>query len=395
MARDGSAGRGSRRLLLAPAVALACALVGLAASGPADARGGFRLVKLGEFNEPVFAVQAPGARHLVFVVEQAGRVRVLRNGHERARPFLDIHRRVARFGTEQGLLSIAFDPRYRRNGRFFAYYNSKRRCNRSRACDIEVDSFRRGRHRLRARLRSRRKVIVVRHRQAPNHNGGTALFGPDRRLYLAPGDGGPHGDPENDAQRRNSLLGKVLRISPRAKGGYRVPHSNPFVGRKGRDEIYAMGLRNPFRFSFDSATGALAIGDVGYGSREEVDYVADPQPGMNFGWNDFEGTLETPFGSGTNASPRIDPVFEYDHGGGRCAITGGYVVRDPGLPSLAGQYLFSDYCQAGLRAIHVPAGTPGTAIGLAPPAVAGFGEGLNGQVYVVSRSGPVYRLEEG
>ena len=391
--RAGIGRRASRRAV----VGVLLALIGLAvlSAGHTPARAGvgdYQLVDLGDFAQPVHVDNAPGASNLLFVVEQEGIVRVLDGGVEQPQPFLDIRERVECCG-EQGLLSIAFDPDYDQNRRFYVFY-----INKDSGHDLEVDEFKRRKgSELRADETARRKVIVVQHNQADNHNGGQLQFGPeDGNLYISVGDGGTQGDPENDAQRKRSLLGKILRVSPRAKGGYDVPHDNPFAGKRGKDEIFVRGLRNPFRFSFDSQSGALTIGDVGGSDWEEVDYEPDGGLGANFGWNDFEGMHETSFGTGQNPANREPPILEYANGSnGTCAITGGYVIRDPGLPGLAGRYIYSDYCGGELRTL-LPAegGASGDqALGLDAGNPSSFGEGVGGQIYVVDLGGDVFALE--
>ena len=347
--------------------------------------------EVGTFEQPVFVEDAPGARRLLFVVEQAGAVRVLRRGRIVSKPFLDLTDRV-RAGGEEGLLSIAFDPRYRKNRRFFAYYTNANG-------DIEVDSFRRKRRdATRASERSRRKVIVVPHPKNSNHNGGQLQFGPDGFLYLGTGDGGASGDPEENAQNPESLLGKLLRIAPKrkpSKGGYTVPQGNPFAGDDGRrDEIYALGLRNPYRYSFDAKTGDLSIGDVGQSAIEELDHLGlEAARGANFGWDIFEGTR--PFEGATPPPNYAGPVHEYSSGGGNCSVIAGYVVRDPDLPSLAGRLLYADFCAGEVRSIDPGAPDPSAtdaSTGLRLDLVSSFGEGAGNSLYVVSLDGPVIRL---
>jgi glucose/arabinose dehydrogenase len=229
----------------------------------------------------------------------------------------------------------------------------------------------------------------------PNHNGGLLLFGPDRLLYIGTGDGGSAGDPENRAQNLNSLLGKILRIDPRAGGSspYRSPNSNPFVGRAGRNEIYAYGLRNPWRFSFDRRTGDLYIGDVGQGTLEEIDFAPRGEArGRNYGWSCFEG--RRPFDGSRNCPGASPPVHQYGRAGGACSVTGGVVVRDPGLPALAGRYVYGDYCAGRIRSFRIQGGraTGDRAHDLRVAELSSFGEDARGRVYATSLNGPVYRL---
>jgi hypothetical protein len=222
------------------------------------------------------------------------------------------------------------------------------------------------------------------------------MFGPDRLLYVGLGDGGPDGDPDRRGQDLGTLLGKILRIDPQPGGGrpYSVPASNPFVDRPGaRPEIYSYGLRNPWRFSFDRRTGALAMGDVGESQWEEIDLV--PQGGgrgANFGWSAFEGFAR--FSDGQTAPNAIPPVLVYPHDEG-CSVTGGYVVRDPSLASLDGRYLYGDFCAGDLRSFPAVPGRRAKddgALGLNIPSLSSFGEDNAGHIYATSLDGPVYRL---
>ena len=375
------------------AAGLAALVLGATAGEePASARGGnLSLRQVGSFDQPVFVDNAPGARKLLFVVEQAGTVRVLRRGRTLSRPFLDITDRV-RSGGEEGLLSIAFDPRYRKNRRFFAYYTN-------RNGDIEIDSFRRARRSAtRASKRSRRRVIVVPHPTFSNHNGGQLQFGPDGLLYLGTGDGGGAGDPSENAQNPESLLGKLLRIAPKpkpGKRGYTVPRDNPYFGDDGRrDEIYALGLRNPYRFSFDAKTSDLSIGDVGQNAIEELDHLPlGAARGANFGWDIFEGSR--PFEGGAPPPNYVGPVHEYDSTAGNCSVIAGYVVRDRGLPSLAGRLLYADFCAGDVRSIDpdaADASTTDASTGLRLDSVSSFGEGVANRLYVASLDGSVMRI---
>jgi len=378
------------RLVTALLGAAFATTLALAGGSPARAgvSAGLELDHVASFDNPVYADDDGVHSNLLFVVEQPGRIRVVKDGDKKRRPFLDI-RDVVQFGGEQGLLSVAFAPDYDESGLFYVYYVTN-------GGDIRIDQFERGAKPTRADPASRAKVIKVDHDQASNHNGGQLQFGPDGLLYAGTGDGGPQMDPENDAQRTDSLLGKLLRIDPLPGGGYDVPGTNPYAGpTEGEDEIFALGLRNPWRFSFDSAGTALTIADVGGSDWEEIDYVADGGLGDNFGWHDYEGTHLTDFGEDPPTSTHTPPIAEFSHGNpdNFCSIIGGYVVHDSDLPTLAGQYLFSDLCNNGLRAVAVPSGTASPDLDLTADDIVSFGEGAGGQIYTVAISGEVSALE--
>ena len=377
--------RGRRGRALIAAIGCATAAVAAGAVGGADDRalaqgGGLRLDTIGDFDAPVYVDDAPGAPELLFVVEQPGTIRVLRDGQLLDQPFLDLRDRV-RYGGEQGLLSVAFDPKYERNRRFYVYYTNG-------AGNIEVDGFRRKRSSAtRAAAGSRSRVITVKHPAYSNHNGGQLQFGPDGMLYLGTGDGGSAGDPDGNAQNRNSLLGKLLRIDPKRAEGYLTPKSNPFDGRRGRDEIYALGLRNPYRFSFDSRSGDIFIGDVGQDAWEEIDHVSRRRlGGSNFGWDLLEGNHD--FDGHNPPAHYRRPALEYSSRGGGCAVTGGYVVRGAQLPALAGRYLYADFCIGEIRSFDPSSPGPSDAsTGLEVDQPSSFGEGAGGSIYVTSLSG--------
>lgn len=378
-------------------VLLAVVAITGAAGSPlgAQARGSLHAVKLGTFDRPVYPAQAPGEPRLLFVVEQTGRVRLIDHGTSVQQPFLDIRDRVLAPGepggfAERGLLSIAFPPDFRTSRRFYVYFTNN-------DGDVEIDEFKRSvAHPRRANPASRRQVIVIPHPGYANHNGGTMQFGPDGLLYFATGDGGGVTDLKGrNARDLHSLLGKLIRMDPLPAGAdpYDIPPGNPYVGRAGRDEIYAYGLRNPFRFTFDG--GRIAIGDVGQYDWEEVDLLrlADAR-GANFGWPHWEG--DHLFGGAQGPDPPTFPILEYPHDP-PCAVIGGLVVRNPNLPSLDGRYLYGDRCVPELRSFAPRVATQqaiGDApIGVAASAIAGFGQGLGGQVYLAAGSG-VYRLTE-
>jgi glucose/arabinose dehydrogenase len=384
------------RRVVSCAVLTVAAIAAMPACGgaqPASA-GGLALKRIGRFEAPVYVAGAPGFPHLLFVVEQQGRVEVLRNGRRLGRPFLDISGLVSYEG-ERGLLSIAFPPNYQHSRRFYVYYTD-------RAGNIRIDEFKR-RTAVSAAPASRRSVIEIPHPVNANHNGGQMQF-LGNLLYFGTGDGGSAGDPPNNAQNKDSLLGKLLRIDPRPSGDqpYSIPPDNPFVGGPGRDEIYSYGLRNPFRFSFDLVTAIqprIAVGDVGQNRFEELDYTTlAAARGANFGWDAFEGF--SPYREESSGTPdpggTTKPIMAYSHSrdGGSCSIIGGYVVRDPHLRQLRGRYLYADYCSGQLRSLvpHLHRAAHDHRLGLSVPSPTSFGEDTRGRVYVCSQEGPVYRL---
>lgn len=357
----------------------------------ARAKQGVALKQVGSFDSPVGVTGAPGFPDLLFVVEQEGQIQVLKGG-KRAGEFLDI-RGLVDYGGERGLLSLAFAPDYARSKRFYVYYTDG-------SGAIQVDEFRR-RSATRAAFGTRRPVITIPHPVNANHNGGDLHFLGDL-LFFGTGDGGSGGDPPNNAQNKDVLLGKLLRIDPRTRGGkpYSIPSSNPFVGKPGRDEIYSTGLRNPFRFSFDTTHGQprIAIGDVGQNEFEEVDYTTVARAkGANFGWDAFEGfdKYEDENSGTSDPGGTIKPILDYPHSrGNSCSIIGGYVVQDPRLPSLRGRYVYADLCEGQLRSLvpHLKRASGDRKLGLSVESPSSFGEDQRQRLYVTSLEGPVYRL---
>jgi glucose/arabinose dehydrogenase len=337
-------------------------------------------------------VTAPrGDRRRIFVVEQGGVIRVVRGGRKLRRPFLDV-RPLVQAGGEQGLLSVAFAPDHARSRRFYVNYTD-------RAGTQSVVEYRTSRSNPERALPGSARRVLRYDGVEPNHNGGLLLFGPDGLLYIGTGDGGGADDQHGrrgNGQDLSSLLGKLLRIDPRPSGGrpYGVPADNPFVGRAGaRPEIYSYGLRNPWRFSFDRATGDLTIGDVGQNAIEEIDFARrGTARGANYGWRPFEGrrrNFDEP------APDHVPPVLELTHDDGNCSVTGGYVVRDRAVRSLFGRYVYADLCKGRLRAARLAAGraTGDRALRVGKvDQVSSFGEDGRGRVYVASLGGPVYRL---
>jgi glucose/arabinose dehydrogenase len=381
-------GRRTRAGAILAAVALAglsaCGAGGSGESAPGGVaeqsakRGGVGLKRIGNFESPVYVAGAPGFPKLLFVVEQGGTVRVLRGGRKLGRPFLDIGGLISS-GGERGLLSIAFPPDYGESRRFYVYYTDPRG-------SIRIDEFKR-KSATRAARGSRRAIVEIPHPVNANHNGGQLQFLGDL-LYFGTGDGGSGGDPPNNAQNRRALLGKLLRIDPR--------------GMSGRPEVYAYGLRNPFRFSFDTVTDPghprIAIGDVGQDEFEELDYTTVAAArGANFGWDALEGFA--PYRGANSGTPdpggNVKPIFAYPHGrGGSCTIIGGYVVRDRRLPALYKRYVYADLCEGELRTLvpHLRRASGDRKLGLSVSTPSSFGEDARGRVYVSSLDGPVYRL---
>jgi glucose/arabinose dehydrogenase len=331
---------------------------GSSGSQPADsAKAGVGLRRIGTFESPTYLTSPPGDKRRLFVVEQAGTIREVRDGRKLAKPFLDIRSQVLA-GGERGLLSMAFAPDYAKSGLYYVYFTG-------RDGDIHVQEF-----------PTRRELIRIEHSTYPNHNGGQLEFGPDGRLYMGTGDGGGGGDPFRNAQNPGRLLGKILR----------------FDAARRNVQVVAIGLRNPWRFSFDRSTHDVVIADVGQDKYEEVDFVRrGTLRGRNFGWSKFEGFHAYYGGSVPNYSR---PVIERSHSQGYCSITGGYVVRDRSLKPLYGRYVYGDYCQPQLRWAKLRPGraTAGGTVGLKVPALSSFGEDARGRVYAVSQNGPVYRL---
>lgn len=351
---------------------------------------GLRQVAAG-LDNPVF-LTAPAGDKRQFIVERPGRIRILQDGLVQSVPFLDISARVSAAG-EGGLLSMAFHPQYAQNGQYFIYYTDAAR-------DIVVERRTVSANPNLSDPLAVREVIRIPHPGFSNHFGGLLAFGPDGYLYLGTGDGGSAGDPPRNAQNLGVLLGKLLRLDVNAAAagaGYAIPQSNPFVGLAGRRaEIWAYGLRNPWRFAFDGAL--LYIADVGQDRREEVDINPVSQGGLNYGWNILEGSLCYNADSCASAGLAA-PAFEYDHGAGGangCSITGGYVYRGAAIPELAGRYFYSDYCAGFLKSFIAAAG-PGVTEQTdwnipKQSAVVSFGRDAEGELYLVSASGTISKI---
>jgi glucose/arabinose dehydrogenase len=347
---------------------------------------GFRLEGLpGSFEQPVFLGHAGDGSGRLYVVEQRGTIQVLDGGSWST--FLDLSAEVLDQG-EQGMLGLAFHPDYETNGRLFVHYTDT-------SGDTAVSELRRD-DATHADEATERLLLHVDDPYS-NHNGGMIAFGPDGYLYIGLGDGGSGGDPQNRAQSLDTLLGKILRIDVDGPSTllqpYAIPADNPFVGRDGRDEIWAYGLRNPWRFSFDRQTDDLWIGDVGQNKYEEVDVQrAASDGGENYGWSRFEGNHV--YDADRQAPGAVMPVAEYDQDGGHCAVTGGYVYRGSAIPSLQGTYVFGDYCSGYLWTLAADgsAGYRVTRVMDSEHHVSSFGEDEAGELYVVDHGGSVLKF---
>lgn len=335
------------------------------------------------FLNPV-AIEHVGDDRL-FIVEQRGMIWVVQNGERLEKPFLDIRDRVNNSAFEQGLLGLAFDPEFARTGHFYVNYTAG-------GGDTIVSRFTTRIGEAQADPASESIVLQI-DQPFANHNGGDLSFGPDGFLYIATGDGGSARDPQGHGQNLDSLLGKLLRIIVGGAEPYAVPGDNPFATGGGRPEIWAYGLRNPWRFSFDTATGDLYVGDVGQSSWEEIDFLpAGSAGGANFGWNLREGAH--PFAS-QETEGVVDPVAEYPNPTSGCSVTGGVVVRDPELPDWRGIYLYGDYCSGRVWGL-VMDGTgqwQNTQLFSTPYNISTFGHGANGKVYLADHNGLILSLE--
>jgi glucose/arabinose dehydrogenase len=345
----------------------------LADSGPIAVT----LTAVAAADAPTAAVAGPDGT--LWIVERAGRVRVL-DGGDLGPPVLDISAETTTEG-ERGLLGIAFDAEFTR---FYLSYTDLNGHTKIDEIAVAGGQLQPG----------TRRTLLTQEQPFANHNGGDVTVGPDGMLYVGLGDGGSGGDPLGAGQDLGTFLGKLLRIDP-AGDPYTVPADNPFADDPAaRGEIWAYGLRNPWRFTFDAATGDLWIGDVGQDAREEIDRIpAGTGGGQNFGWSRMEGTLA--YGGGTEPEGHVPPVYEYATTGDRCSVTGGYVYRGTAIPDLDGFYVFSDYCEGTIRALETRDGeVVGEAdLGVDGGAVVAFAQGPDRELYVLDLDGAIYRLD--
>lgn len=371
-----------------PVLRLALLVVSISALSSVSASAA-TLHPIGNFNQPIFVTSNPVDPEDLFVVEREGRIVRVDSGTPGV--FTDISGLVECCESERGLLSIAMAPDFDASGRFYAAYTGTTAAGGTIG-DLHVDAFR---HEGASLVRE--QMLAVSHSSNPTHNGGQLQFGPDGLLYVSTGDGGGAGDPLENGQNPESLLGKILRLEPQ-------------LGAK--PEIWSLGLRNPWRFSFDHANGDMVIADVGQGSREEIDLAPSPAPGVvggsgtNYGWNCREGLI--PYTGAPESCDGLsgfaDPVFDYPHVDPKdgtaygCAITGGYVVRDASLGDLYRRYVYADFCVGEIRSLLLPADAGGTGSGdrsegLSVASPVSFGEDSCGRIYIVAQAGPIYRFE--
>ncbi len=328
----------------------------------------------------------------LYVVQQSGQIRIVEaDGTINSTPFINLSS-IIRTGGEQGLLGLAFHPEYSTNGLFYVYYVNT-------AGDIEIARYSRSTNNPDiADIASNLVLLTIPHPVNTNHNGGSMHFGTDGYLYISTGDGGGGGDPNGNAQNTNVLLGKMLRIDVNVWSttdtNYLIPATNPFIDAGGAPEVWAYGLRNAWKFSFDTANGTMWIADVGQNQIEEINKVT-PAPGLNFGWRCYEGNFVFNNSGCAAGSTMTFPVAQYDHSTGGCSITGGYVYHGTTYPELAGKYVFADYCSN--RIGYLDAATPGEITWSAPFAgnFTTFGQDINGELYVAGgTNGTLYKVTD-
>jgi glucose/arabinose dehydrogenase len=373
------------RILTVLSVAtIACSAVPESPDGPTEVELQVEVVASGLSNP--LLLTAPAGDPRLFIVEKAGRIRIVQNGQLVVTPFLDVASRVST-GSEQGLLGLAFDPAYSTNGFFYVNYTD-------RNGDTNVERYRVSTNANVADPASVKRILFVA-QPFSNHNGGQLIFGIDGMLYIPLGDGGSGGDPQNNGQNRNALLGKLLRIDVGRGDPYAIPADNPFVNQSGaRGEIWAYGLRNPWRIAFDRTDRQLYVADVGQNAIEEVNVVSASTGGVNYGWRIMEG------GQCYNASTCAQtgltlPTLTYTHAGGACSVTGGIVYRGQRIPELRGHYFYGDYCAGWVRSFRFANGQAADQTSWDVGSVGdilSFGEDAAGEMYLLSANGTVYRF---
>lgn len=334
-------------------------------------------------SNPVEITNANDTR--LFVVQQNGIIKIIQqDGTINSSDFLNITAKVT-FGGERGLLGLAFHPQYATNGYFYVYYNNS------------VGNITVARYSVSANPEiadpNSEKILLTVTKPFANHNGGSMHFAPDGMLWISTGDGGSGGDPNNNAQNKNSLLGKMLRIDVNATGNYNIPPDNPFVNIDGADEVWAYGLRNAWKYSFDLSTGNVMIADVGQNQIEEINRMPIAQAGINYGWRCYEGNNAYNTTGCASASAMTFPIITYDHSGGKCSITGGYVYRGSLYSSLVGKYIFADYCSQQIGVLN----NDNSILWSAPfsgNSFSTFGQDAQKEMYVAAvNNGKIYRVK--
>jgi glucose/arabinose dehydrogenase len=391
MTRSEDHGLTRRALRRVAALAMAAAFLAATATPSLGAVSGAKIkvaLRASGLSNPVFITSARDGTGRLFIVEQTGKIKIYLNGKVLATPFLSIGSQVSK-GYEQGLLGLAFHPSYKSNRKLYVNFTDVNG-------NTVIREYKASRTNRNVVATSTARTILRVTQPYANHNGGMLAFGPDGYLYIGLGDGGSGGDPGNRAQNKDTLLGKILRIDVnRTKPGhnYSWPSSNPYVGKPGRNEIWQIGLRNPWRFSFDRANGNLWIGDVGQGTREEIDRAVRTSSGagrgVNWGWRVLEGFHCFNPSTGCNTTGKTRPVLEYDHAGGRCSVTGGYVYRGKLVPALVGGYVFADFCSGEIWVVSATAASPAAKTRLldTPFTISSFGENASGELYLLDHDG--------
>jgi len=340
------------------------------------------------FERPTFLTHAGDDR--LFVTEQSGRIWIVFNGQKSSEPFLDIRQRIGSDELEQGLLSMAFHPDYSTNGMFYVNYTD-------RAGDTVVSSFQLSLGDPNMADASSETILMTVNQPYANHNGGQINFGPDGYLYIGLGDGGSAGDPGNNGQNPATLLGSLLRIDVDGSVPYGIPEDNPYVGdRSARDEAWAIGLRNPWRFSFDRMNGDLYIADVGQNQWEEINYQLSLVPGgSNYGWRVLEAT-HCYASEPCDSSGFAMPIAEYSHTEGGCSVTGGYVYRGQTYPALRDNYFFADYCSGLIWSLfELDDGSwQRSQVAQIRASISSFGEDSDGEIYILDQiDGAIYQIQ--
>lgn len=378
-----------RKLILAAVFIMALGGMAVQAqdapSAPPDGSQ-YQLVEVATgLERPLYATNAGDGSNRVFIVEQGGIIYIMQDGTLLETPFLDVSAWVSRDANERGLLGLAFHPNYAENGEFFINYTNKEGNTVIARYTVSADD-------PNVADPNSAQVILGIDQPYANHNGGDIAFGPDGYLYIGMGDGGSAGDPQGNGQNPDSLLGKMLRIDVDSEAPYGIPADNPFVNDAAyKPEIWAMGVRNPWRFSFDKLTGDLYIGEVGQNQWEEVDFIPAGQGGLNLGWNIMEGTHRY---SGEPVPDGLTgPFYDYSHSIG-CSVTGGYVYRGSELPELQGVYFFADYCSGTIwSSYRDTSGAWQTNVFMESRlTVSSFGQDEQGELYVVNHGGTVTKL---